>query len=161
MAYEDSLAWWVADVHSYFPEWAARRALPGTPSECDHNSYMAGGYAEEFGYRMLLEGPAAVSLLERDPEESIQWRVQMGALHPGYPECPRPVDRDGFETDLLEHKPREAAMRTHDLPREVEAPLTIVRVRAERRFAPAAEGPSLLSWWRALRILRRGMSRVL
>ena len=40
------------EVHRYFPEWADRPASTGPLLESDHNSYLAGGYSEEFGYRV-------------------------------------------------------------------------------------------------------------
>jgi hypothetical protein len=38
--------------------------------------------------------PAPAKHLNGDPECSKHWRTQIGALHPGYPECSRPLDRD-------------------------------------------------------------------
>ncbi len=81
------------EVHRYFPEWADRPESSDSLLESDHNSYLAGGYSEEFGYRVRPEGPPVFSLMLEDPEHSRQWAVQIGCLHPGYPECPRPADR--------------------------------------------------------------------
>ena len=80
------------EEHRYFPEWADRPEIPGLPLEADHNSYLAGGYSEEFGYRTGMDRPPVFPSLEGDPDESGLWRVQITGLHPGYPECPRPED---------------------------------------------------------------------
>ena len=80
------------EEHRYFPEWADRPEIPGRPLEADHNSYLAGGYSEEFGYRTGTDRPPAFPSLEGDPDESGLWRVQITGFHPGYPECPRPED---------------------------------------------------------------------
>lgn len=86
-----------SEVHRYFPEWADRPTGPGAPHESDRNSYLAGGYADEFGYGMSLGYVPAIAPLEGDPEGGRLWREQIGALHPGYPECPKPLDRFGRE----------------------------------------------------------------
>jgi hypothetical protein len=74
--------------HRFFPEWAERPAVIGSLHEVDRNSYLAGGYAEEFGHR------ARSAFYARAVEADGEWRVQNGCLHPGYPECPRPVERE-------------------------------------------------------------------
>jgi hypothetical protein len=89
---------WAEVTHRYFPEWADRPARKGVPRESDRNSYMAGGYAEEFGYRTQPGLPAPAPPLAGDPERSRQWRAQIGALHPGYPECAKPLDRDFIQS---------------------------------------------------------------
>jgi hypothetical protein len=83
------------ETHRFFPEWADRVERSGVQPESDRNSYSAGGYAEEFGYRAQPGLPTPAPLLSGDPEGRKIWRTQRGALHPGYPECPRPLDRDG------------------------------------------------------------------
>ncbi len=93
MPYEASATRLPDEVHRYFPEWADRPESTDSLLESDHNSYLAGGYSEEFGYRVRPERPPVFSLLLEDPEHSRQWAVQIGCLHPGYPECPRPADR--------------------------------------------------------------------
>jgi hypothetical protein len=87
---EIETAWQLEEVHRFFPEWADRPPSPESPPEFDRNSYMAGGYSEEFGHR----GVPVDSPLAEEPERCPEWKVQAGGLHPGYPECPRPVDRD-------------------------------------------------------------------
>ena len=88
----------LSDIHRYFPEWADRPVGPDTQHESDRNSYLAGGYADEFGYGAHDGRPPAIAPLDGDPENSRLWREQIGALHPGYPQCPKPLDRYGFET---------------------------------------------------------------
>ncbi len=86
---------YLSEVHRYFPEWADRPVGPDAQHEADRNSYLAGGYADEFGYGSPLGWPQAMPPLDGDPEDSRLWREQIGALHPGYPECPKPLDRFG------------------------------------------------------------------
>ena len=38
------------EYRRYFPDWTRRSLAVGEEVEADHNSYLAGGYAEEFGY---------------------------------------------------------------------------------------------------------------
>lgn len=83
------------DLHRYFPEWADRPPGPDAQHESDRNSYLAGGYADEFGYGTGGGRPPAIPALDGDPEGGKLWREQIGALHPGYPECPKPLDRAG------------------------------------------------------------------
>src|SRR5262245_18215066 len=90
---------WRADVHRYFPDWAQLPIQDGTPLEADRNSYSAAGYAEEFGYCTQQGLPPPAPVLEGDPESSGQWCYQTRALHPGYPECGAPVNRDPFRGD--------------------------------------------------------------
>lgn len=88
----------LSEIHRYFPEWADRPPGPDTQHESDRNSYLAGGYADEFGYGAHAGRPPAIDPLAGDPEDSRFWREQIGALHPGYPQCPKPLDRDNLET---------------------------------------------------------------
>lgn len=83
-----------AEIHRYFPEWADRPVMDGVLYESDRNSYSAGGYAEEFGYATQPGLPRPARQLVGDAERCRQWRIQIGALHPGYPECSKPLDRD-------------------------------------------------------------------
>ena len=77
--------------HRFFPEWADRPPSTESLREVDRNSYLAGGYAEEFGHGVQQ----TISAAHAPPaEEGSEWRVQIGGLHPGYPECPRPRDRE-------------------------------------------------------------------
>ena len=69
----------MSDIHRYFPEWADRPVGPDAQHESDRNSYLAGGYADEFGYGADAGLPPAISPLTGDPEESRVWREQVGA----------------------------------------------------------------------------------
>lgn len=81
----------VSEEHCYFPEWADRPPATGSLHEVDWNSYLAGGYAEEFGHRVQsVPVPPAPIPAGAGGER----RGQIGCLHSGYPECPRPVDRE-------------------------------------------------------------------
>lgn len=77
--------------HRFFPEWADRPPSTESLHEADRNSYLAGGYAEEFGHGVQQAVPAACT---PPADEDSEWYVQIGGLHPGYPECARPRDRD-------------------------------------------------------------------
>lgn len=94
-------------LHRYFPEWADRPSGPDAQHESDRNSYLAGGYADEFGYGADPGGPPAIAPLAGDPESSRLWREQIGALHPGYPQCPKPLDRFPPEAQREEHVTRQ------------------------------------------------------
>lgn len=153
------------DIHCYFPEWADRPASGGTPNESDHNSYMAGGYAEEFGYSAYLDSPAALPALQDDPDQCNRWRVQIGGLHPGYPECARPLDRDrsgnaspASNASLF----AQSLSRTEDRRWVVtEVGFRVLRVGEHNRSTAVQEGPSLALWWRDWRIRRRGLNSFL
>ena len=86
----------LGEIHRYFPEWADRPVRDGVLWESDRNSYSAGGYAEEFGYASQAGLPPPARPLIGDAERSEQWCSQTGALHPGYPECSKPLDRDAL-----------------------------------------------------------------
>jgi hypothetical protein len=83
------------EQRSYFPDWTPYLPKGREELEADHNSYLAGGYAEEFGY---LSGPGVsrgVSVLDGGPpEESAEWRMEAAAMHPGYPITPYPLAPD-------------------------------------------------------------------
>lgn len=142
----------MTDEHLFFPEWADRPSSTETLREADHNSYLAGGYAEEFGHRVRepVLGTAAPP-----SEEDEEWRVQIGCLHPGYPECPRPLDRDSLG------KSRAAAAvlpdaQPGDVPYKISAGYRVIvvdRNSADRlRYTAFAAG--LARMWRALSIRR-------
>lgn len=105
----------VSETHRYFPEWADRPIGPETQHEADRNSYLAGGYADEFGYGTPIGLPPAIAPLQGDPECSRLWGEQIGALHPGYPQCPKPADR------LLERSDGRAPMQGQGTAREAPA----------------------------------------
>lgn len=97
-------------IHRYFPDWAHLPKGSEPLREADRNSYLAGGYADEFGYGMQ-DGVAAMPPLDGDPESSSSCVEQVGALHPGYPRCPKPVDRiDTPDARSLRPAPRPAQL---------------------------------------------------
>jgi len=96
----------------YFPEWADRPPAATRLHEADHNSYLAGGYAEEFGYHIRRERPPILPALIGDPERSREWRVQADGLHPGYPECPRPADRGAGGAESATQESPSPGVRT-------------------------------------------------
>jgi hypothetical protein len=83
------------EQRSYFPDWTPH--LPKVPEEleADHNSYLAGGYAEEFGYLAQPGVSRGVTVLDGEPpEECAEWRCEAAAMHPGYPITPYPLALD-------------------------------------------------------------------
>lgn len=126
-----------SDIHRYFPEWADRPTGPDAQHESDRNSYLAGGYADEFGYGAHAGLQPAIAPLDGEPEDSSLWREQIGALHPGYPQCPKPVDRYVLEATRDMLTARESRSEPHARagfrviqvrPRD-QAPLSLVALR--------------------------------
>jgi hypothetical protein len=154
------------EVHRWFPEWANRPAWDGRPRESDRNSYLAGGYAEEFGYHVRPDAPLALAPFAGEPERSRQWRAQFGAVHPGYPECPRPVDRETHSDAAASFtspgaRPSRADAGA-DRAREG-AQIKIIRVGLSHR-GRAVHGAFLADLallWKAFLIRRRERNRLL
>lgn len=119
------------ELHRYFPEWADRPIGPDEQHESDRNSYLAGGYADEFGYGTAIGWPPAITPVDGDPEGGRLWREQIGALHPGYPECPKPLDR--FAREPLPAV--SARPRFGQAPRPATAPFRVIRVRPRERVS--------------------------
>lgn len=85
----------MGEQRRYFPDWTARPLEPRPELEADHNSYLAGGYAEEFGYRSAPGSSRGVPVLDGEsPEECVEWQGQARATHPGYPIRPHPFQID-------------------------------------------------------------------
>jgi hypothetical protein len=150
-----SIEWWASEIHRYFPEWAARPFRPGAPHESDRNSYLAGGYAEEFGHHVKT----TLATQSSDPEGSEEWRIQIGALHPGYPERGTPLEPETLELfDIELNRPRavQGGGRSH---RQV-ADYKIIRVGRRPRTGPdGGAAAELLLLWKAFRIRRRELRR--
>ena len=166
ISYDRGLSWHATGIRSYFPEWADRPAQDGTPLESDRNSYMAGGYAEEFGYHTQPGDPPAFTTLDGDPERSMQWHVQIAGLHPGYPERPRPLDRDVVQPGDLGAVHTQSSVvlmssdtgyHTGEAPHRLPADFTVIRVgergRTARKHVWLPVALTLL--WREFRIRRR------
>lgn len=154
--------------HRYFPEWADRPEISGPPVESDHNSYLAGGYSEEFGYRVSVDQPPVFSPLEGDPDGSRLWYVQVTGLHPGYPECARPDDRDHFrgsgrrDSSQIFHGAQAAPTCARGFAagsRESALPFHVIRVGGRARNAAHHDGlaTKLTSFWARWWSARRGL----
>jgi hypothetical protein len=90
------------EQRSYFPDWTPHLPRATEELEADHNSYLAGGYAEEFGYLAQPGVSRGVPVLDGGPpEERAEWRCEAAAMHPGYPIKPYPLapDRDQTASD--------------------------------------------------------------
>ncbi|HEY2590360.1 MAG TPA: hypothetical protein VGI35_02110 [Steroidobacteraceae bacterium] len=147
---EQNLESWRSEDHRFFPEWADRPQSSDRLLEADHNSYLAGGYSEEFGYRVRPGLPAVFPPLEGDPDHNGQWAFQIDCLHPGYPECARPADRGAAPFE-----PPSRSESTDNLSRRagVGNVLQVNRRGADRHVArfPMAIG----ALWSRLRIRAR------
>lgn len=162
------LAQLLNENHCYFPEWADRPGISGPPVEADHNSYLAGGYSEEFGYRASLDQPPVFLPLEGDPDSDRLWYVQVAGLHPGYPECARPDDRERFRRNGKRggmedpRAPRATPIYARDLagrsPRPAQ-PIHVIRVGELARKAAHHDGLAtrLTSFWARWRATHRGL----
>ncbi len=158
-------SWYVrvrGETCRYFPDWADRPVTAGRYLEAERNSYAAGGYAEEFGYRAQREWRAARASAA-DLEGSGRWHVYVDGLHPGYPECPRPSDRDsglagddGITRPASGPRERPAlALYSSQQPTDHFETISVgggVRDRLARKPVPAA---SLLAKWHELRVRHR------
>ena len=146
------------EVHRYFPEWADRPDSADSPLEADHNSYLAGGYSEEFGYGVLPDLPPVFPFLLENPELTRQWAVQIGGLHPGYPECARPADRSldrqaymvmsspdrvSPSRDAIRANSPTRAVRVSRYRLERRAPLSIAALGARFRIRLRVHGPGI------------------
>jgi hypothetical protein len=149
------------EIHRYFPEWADRKPRDGKPWEAQCNSYLAGGYAEEFGYRAPPGWPLALPQLEGEPELTVYWRAQIGALHPGYPECPRPSDRFDPEhsTEAIARDVRIQHIQRHDSAK-TEAEFHVISVGLRGHARDRSAGGWILRW-KELRIRQRAFRSVL
>jgi hypothetical protein len=142
--------WGTMEEHCYFPEWADRPPIRGSLHEVDRNSYLAGGYAEEFGHRAR---PLPAQALSIPVEDDAEWRVHIGGLHPGYPECPRPLDRE-----LLPHSgsagpgERPRARQAAEQPQRKPAGFRVILVGQDDDGRPRHR-----PWiaWRKFRIRRK------
>lgn len=153
----------LAQIHRYFPEWADRPQKKGVRREADRNSYMAGGYAEEFGYRAQPGLPAPAPPLASDPEGCRQWRAQIGTLHPGYPECAKPLDRDFVDSrgdsggDARQRtRSRAAAMPPGEHSKRRNRPPHDGVIRVGSDHAEVMSFTARLFYvWKSLQVLRR------
>lgn len=85
----------MSEQHRYFPDWTLRSLMSGPEIEAEDNSYLAGGYAEEFGYRARFGYSPTVSELDGDvPEFCREQRSQASPVHPGYPLKAQPITNE-------------------------------------------------------------------
>ena len=83
----------IDEYRRYFPDWTHRSLQVGAEIEADHNSYLAGGYAEEFGYFAQLDVTRGVPEFNGEsPDDCSARLVQGAAMHPGYPLEAYPVE---------------------------------------------------------------------
>ena len=104
------------EQRSYFPDWTPHLPKVSAELEADHNSYLAGGYAEEFGYLARPGVSRGVPVLHGEPpEECAEWRCEAAAMHPGYPITPYPLalDRDQRGTICERSAVTEASVESH------------------------------------------------
>ncbi len=143
----------------YFPEWADRPAGDGEQREAERNSYTAGGYAEEFGHRVLPGGELVLARLWEEPEHSCEWGVQIGALHPGYPQCAKPCERFAGNEHREIPAPAERS-RSRELHKVQD-----LRARPVHRDRGIGSGSSVLAniaaHWHEVRIRQRQLNEFL
>ena len=145
--------------HIYFPEWADRPTAVGRLFEADHNSYLAGGYSEEFGYDVRPDRPAIFPTIDGVPEQNQLWNVQIEGLHPGYPECAYPQDRDRpTSRDHTAHAPA-GTLAADRHSREGVNRFTVIRV-GEHGAGPSSRArlaARATAMWTRLRTLGAGL----
>ena len=92
----------MGEQRRYFPDWT-RHARPSSfELEADHNSYLAGGYAEEFGYRAQPGFSREVPVLvDESPERCHERDRQAQATHPGCPLRAHPLAIDARERRVV------------------------------------------------------------
>lgn len=169
IAYE-SFSWSEIGIRCYFPDWAQLPAGQGPPLESDRNSYLAGGYAEEFGYDAWRNGAPALPTLAGEPERCGQWTLQIAALHPGYPVCARPVERELARGESANLQPASrhsfeslqvpsASQRFERTMDQRPADFTVIRVGERDRAARTRTGrpTTLTRLWRERLIRRRAL----
>jgi hypothetical protein len=99
----------MGEQRRYFPDWTRHARASSFELEADHNSYLAGGYAEEFGYRAQPGFSRNVPVLEDEsPERCRERHRQAQATHPGYPLRAHPV---ASNFDWLDREQRVATRR--------------------------------------------------
>src|SRR5262245_48425908 len=103
------------EYRRYSPDWTHRSLRGGEELEADHNSYLAGGYAEEFGYLAQNGFSRGVPLIDRESPDDYALRlVQQAGMHPGYPLRPYPVAVDRKQTPRRRAKARSSSGVSHD-----------------------------------------------
>lgn len=104
----------MGEQRRYFPDWTRHARASSFELEADHNSYLAGGYAEEFGYCAQSGFSRNVPVLEDEsPELCRERHRQAQATHPGYPLRAHPLAGD---FDRMARQRRIAAARQNGAP---------------------------------------------
>jgi hypothetical protein len=117
------------EYRRYFPDWTHHSLRVGAELEADHNSYLAGGYAEEFGYLAQNGSSRGVPVFDGEsPDDCAQRLVQGAAMHPGYPLRPYPVAMDREKTWRRRAMSRSSSAASHHDVVEVRDHGTFVRV---------------------------------
>ena len=70
----------IGETRRYFPDWTHRSLASGPELEADHNSYLAGGYAEEFGYRAQPGYSRGAPVLDDETPERLPGAAYSGAI---------------------------------------------------------------------------------
>jgi hypothetical protein len=132
----------MGEQRRYFPDWTALVLETSPELEADRNSYLAGGYAEEFGYRAQPGWSRGVPVLDDEsPELCPGWRCQAGATHPGYPLKANPLaaeldsmilERDVSAMSGIEMSSAEVVAREEDVERHGRYIVVSNRVRQQR-----------------------------
>ncbi|HVY80471.1 MAG TPA: hypothetical protein VG994_05765 [Steroidobacteraceae bacterium] len=136
------------EPRSYFPDWTPHLPRAAEELEAAHNSYLAGGYAEEFGYIAQLGASRGVPVIDGEsPEQSVEWRFEARAMHPGYPIKPYPLASDLEIAAFQERRhaslrPRSPKLDANEAPRVgfvpvIERPYERERRRSGQRAAAA------------------------
>lgn len=121
------------EYRRYFPDWTHRLLRVGEELEADHNSYLAGGYAEEFGYLAQAESSRGVPLIDGEsPDDDALRLVQRVGIHLGYPLRSYPISVDW-----------EKAARRRALSRSSSGPShhDVFEVRDHGKFVRVTERP--------------------
>lgn len=121
------------EYRRYFPDWTHRSLRVGEEIEADHNSYLAGGYAEEFGYLAQTDSSRGVPLLDGESPDDFAVRlVERAAMHPGYPLRAYPVAVDGEEAARLRAMSSSSSALSHQ---------DVLDMGAHGRFVRVTERP--------------------
>lgn len=143
------------EYRRYFPDWTDRTLRAGEELEADHNSYLAGGYAEEFGYLAQGDSRRGVPLLDGDsPDDDALRLVQWAGLHPGYPLRPYPISVD-WRTSVRHYaRSRSASGVSHAGRFEVRGHGKFIRV-TERAYERERRQPAHRLVAAVMRLLAR------
>lgn len=139
------------EQRSYFPDWTPCLPSVSEELEAEHNAYLAGGYAEEFGYLAQAGASRGVPIVDGEPpEECAEWRCAAAAMHPGYPITPYPFARHPDQTR------RDFVTLAGERSSHIKA-----RVGSRREFVRVADRPYERERHRTLRRAAAMLTRLL